>query len=253
VYLDGIVVADATDAGKNAPGINYLYADHLGTLRAVVTTAGTTTYTWPWLNNAFGEQPQGGTVAFYTRFPGHYFDMESGMNFNNNRFYDSGRGRYVEIDPLGLFGGQSSAYAYAHEDPINNTDPLGLESPEYSIGQTPGDFTPGNEPIAYSYNTACKRNALKEFLINMTPFIGAVHSLYELAKGDGGPGEVIDSTGSTADQVAEAAERAATSNSAQAAALRGAGMYNARQRLLNKTASADRSLGRGFQVLGGHS
>jgi RHS repeat-associated protein len=126
VYLDGIVVASATDAGEAAPGINYLYADHLGTLRAVVSTSGTTSYTWAWLNNAFGEQPQGGTTAFYTRFPGQYYDEESGLFFNNNRFYDSTTGRYVQSDPIGLKGGIST-YIYVVGNPLKLVDQKGLD------------------------------------------------------------------------------------------------------------------------------
>jgi len=41
VYLDGIPVAAAMDAGEAAAGINYLDADQLGTLRAVVSSTAT--------------------------------------------------------------------------------------------------------------------------------------------------------------------------------------------------------------------
>jgi RHS repeat-associated protein len=126
VYLDGIPVASATDAGEEAPLINYLYADQLGTLRAVVASTGTSpSYTWPWLNDAFGDQPMQGTGAFYLRFPGQYFDVETGLNFNNNRNYDPTTGRYVQSDPIGL-GGGISTYAYVGGDPLDYSDPLGL-------------------------------------------------------------------------------------------------------------------------------
>jgi len=62
VYLDGIPVASATDAGEAAPGINYLYAYQLGPLRAVISSTATSPgYTWPWLNNAFGDLPMQAT------------------------------------------------------------------------------------------------------------------------------------------------------------------------------------------------
>jgi RHS repeat-associated protein len=130
VYLNGIVVANATDAGNSAPSINYLYADHLGTLRAAVTTAGMSSYNWPWLNNAFGEQLPSGTASFYTRFPGQYYAVETGLSFNSNRFYDSGTGRYLESDPLGMFGGQINTYAYANGNPFSYVDPFGLNPGE---------------------------------------------------------------------------------------------------------------------------
>jgi len=126
VYLDGVVVASATDAGVAAPGINYLYADHLGTLRAAVTPTGTSVYTWPWLNNAFGDQPPSGTVAFFTRFPGQYYDGESALAFNYNRSYEPLTGRYLQSDPSGLQGGIST-YSYVGGNPLWQIDPLGLD------------------------------------------------------------------------------------------------------------------------------
>ena len=128
VYLAGIPVAVSTDAGKAAPAISTLYADHLGTVRAVLNSAGSTTYTWPWLNNAFGEQPMGGTSAFYTRFPGQYYDEESGLFYNHNRYYSGMDDRYIQSDPIGLAGGWNT-YAYVGNNPLTNVDPLGLACP----------------------------------------------------------------------------------------------------------------------------
>jgi RHS repeat-associated protein len=126
VYLDGIPVASATDAGEEAPLINYLYADQLGTLRAVVAPTGTSpSYTWPWLDNAFGDQSMQGPGAFYLRFPGQYYDVETGLIFNNNRNYDPTTGRYLQSDPIGLAGGINT-YAYVGGDPLMRIDPYGL-------------------------------------------------------------------------------------------------------------------------------
>jgi RHS repeat-associated protein len=126
VYLDGIPVASATDAGRAAPGINYLYADHLGSVRAIVNPQGQGNYQWPWLNNAFGASLTTGTSSFYTRFPGQYLDVETGLEYNGARYYDSSVGRYLQSDPIGLFGGQPSTYAYARSNPLSYTDPSGL-------------------------------------------------------------------------------------------------------------------------------
>jgi RHS repeat-associated protein len=125
VYLDGIPVASATDAGRQAPSMTYLYADQLGTVRAATTTAGTTSYQWPWLNNAFGELPPSGAAAYYTRFPGQYYDVETGLMYNGARYYDTLSGRYLQPDPMGQAAGPS-LYAYTGDDPLGHTDPLGL-------------------------------------------------------------------------------------------------------------------------------
>lgn len=59
------------------------------------------------------------------RLPGQYHDDETGLHQNRWRPYDPQRGRYLSPDPLGLAGGLN-LYAYASNDPIGNSDPLGL-------------------------------------------------------------------------------------------------------------------------------
>jgi RHS repeat-associated protein len=126
VYLNGIPVASATDAGRGAPLINYLHADHLGTLRAVTDTSGNAVYSWAWQDNALGDQPKSGAANFYSRFPGQYFDVETGLHYSVNRYYEPATGRYVESDPIGLAGGVNT-YAYVGSNPLSRIDPLGLD------------------------------------------------------------------------------------------------------------------------------
>lgn len=59
------------------------------------------------------------------RFPGQYFDVETGLNYNGNRDYDSASGREIESDPTGLNGGINS-YVYGLNNPLTYDDPLGL-------------------------------------------------------------------------------------------------------------------------------
>jgi RHS repeat-associated protein len=68
----------------------------------------------------------GRSFAYNIRFPGQYYQAETGLNQNWNRDYDPLVGKYVESDPIGLGGGSYSTYEYVGSSPINRTDPRGL-------------------------------------------------------------------------------------------------------------------------------
>ncbi len=59
------------------------------------------------------------------RFPGQYFDNETGLHYNWYRYYDPETGGYISTDPIGLRGGMN-LYAYVENDPVNWIDPWGL-------------------------------------------------------------------------------------------------------------------------------
>lgn len=58
------------------------------------------------------------------RFQGQYYDEETGLHFNRNRYYDPHSGRFISKDPISLEGG-INLHLYA-PNTTDWTDPLGL-------------------------------------------------------------------------------------------------------------------------------
>ena len=140
IYLDGLPIAVARYAtGSATAQLSYLETDHLGTPRVAVDAA-TQAIQWKWdlLTTAFGDHaatvPAGG-FALNLRYPGQYYDAETGLHYNYFRDYDARTGRYSERDPIGLAGGINS-YAYVRNNPVRLTDSYGLDSGMYYTNQS---------------------------------------------------------------------------------------------------------------------
>ncbi|WP_051711545.1 RHS repeat-associated core domain-containing protein [Andreprevotia chitinilytica] len=135
VWLGDLPIAAVRPTADPAnPKIYYVWADQLGTPRQV-TDPVSNAVVWRWDGEAFGnslpnqDPANTGTSFIYNlRFPGQYYDAETGHNYNLNRDYDPQNGRYLTSDPLGLAGGSFSTYAYVGNRPTGTVDPSGLFS-----------------------------------------------------------------------------------------------------------------------------
>jgi len=92
-----------------------------------------------------------GAFAYNLRFPGQYFDAETGTNYNWMRDFDPRLGRYIESDSVGLLGGLNT-YAYVKGQPLTLIDPYGLWG---FFGQAGGQA--GGHAGAMGFNATCGR------------------------------------------------------------------------------------------------
>jgi RHS repeat-associated protein len=120
---------------QGASQVFYIYSDQINTAREIADAADVKVWQAdpdPFGANLPNENPAGkGTFTYNPRFPGQYFDKETGLHYNYYRDYDPQTGRYVQSDPIGL-GGGINTYGYVSGNPISTTDSSGL-SPRVRI------------------------------------------------------------------------------------------------------------------------
>lgn len=74
---------------------------------------------------------------------GYTGDVQSGLTLFGMRYYNPQSGRWLTRDPIGYAGGMN-LYAYCDGDPVNNSDPSGLDC-GWADGFTRDHF---NRPVA---------------------------------------------------------------------------------------------------------
>jgi RHS repeat-associated protein len=121
----------------------YYHLDHLGTPQAMTDSKGN--IIWQADYDPFGGLVTlSGTEVNNFRFPGQYFDSETGLHYNWHRYYDPETGRYLRPDPIGLEGGMN-LYMYVNGNPVSWIDLRGLDVwDKGGIGDSNGIDTIGN-------------------------------------------------------------------------------------------------------------
>jgi RHS repeat-associated protein len=128
--------------------VYYYGNDALGTPE--ILTNSNNVITWEAIYKPFGEAgvQSYSSVTNNFRFPGQYYDQETGLHYNYNRYYDPSVGRYLTPDPIGQAGGLN-LFAYVGNDPVNNFDPMGLAQFGYRGLDAIGGFIPPYGTGAY--------------------------------------------------------------------------------------------------------
>jgi len=130
IYLNNADESQLVAQIESDGTIHYIHTDHLDSPR--LASNQNQTFIWRWDSDAFGEEQanedldgNGSDVVINLRFPGQYYDLETGLQYNYFRDYDPSTGRYVQSDPIGLEGGLNT-YGYVDGNPLYWSDPYGL-------------------------------------------------------------------------------------------------------------------------------
>ncbi|MEN3157788.1 RHS repeat-associated core domain-containing protein [Alkalimonas sp. NCh-2] len=119
IYLEGEPLAMLVDGQ-----LYYYHNSHLGT--PLLLSDAQQQVVWQAEYSGFGKaEVQVAIVENQLRFPGQYFDEETGLHYNYFRDYDPETGRYLQSDPIGLAGGINT-YGYVLGNPLIYTDFYGL-------------------------------------------------------------------------------------------------------------------------------
>ncbi len=145
IYLNGQRLATVTTGA-----VYYVHTDHLDTPIALTDQSGL--IQWKASYTPFGKAiVEINNLENNIRFPGQYFDSETGLHYNYFRDYDPEIGRYIQSDPIGLAGGINT-YGYVGGNPVGFVDPAGLA--EIWIGGFNDDGSGIVENYYNSYNAS---------------------------------------------------------------------------------------------------
>jgi len=106
--------------------IYYFFTDHLGTSQLMTNDTGA--IVWKPTYKPFGEAEvsPNSTVVNNFRFPGQYFDEETGLHYNYFRYYHSDTGRYLRPDPIHSVQPRGSIIPYLTPYLLNTPQELSL-------------------------------------------------------------------------------------------------------------------------------
>jgi RHS repeat-associated protein len=126
IWTEGLTPIAQIDVNSGVDTLHYLHTDHLMTPRFATTSS--QQVSWRWEGEAFGNtDDQDVRVDVNLRFPGQYFDLETGLHYNLSRYYDASVGRYHTSDSIGLAGG-SNTFGYANGSPLTHFDSAGTNA-----------------------------------------------------------------------------------------------------------------------------
>jgi RHS repeat-associated protein len=113
--------------------------DNLASVRDVFASSGSDTYVLDHVDySAFGviTTETSASVGGRLKYTGEPWDVNTGLQYNNARYYSPGTGQWISQDQAGFVAGSSNLYEYVGNDPTDATDPSGREKGK-SLSTTP--------------------------------------------------------------------------------------------------------------------
>jgi RHS repeat-associated protein len=102
----------------------FFHTDHLSTPTLLTDVNGNVVWSASYDVDGNATISSASTITNNFRFPGQYYDAETGLHYNLRRYYDPAIGRYITSDPIGVAGGLNQ-YLYAGGNPVRFFDPRG--------------------------------------------------------------------------------------------------------------------------------
>ena len=110
--------------------VAWFLTDRMKSVRNVADNTGAVTdaITYDGYGNVTSETSQENVGAY--KYDGYRYDSETGLyrpDRSTGRYYNPMTGLWVSVDPLAFTADDSNLYRYVANNPVNATDPLGLE------------------------------------------------------------------------------------------------------------------------------
>jgi RHS repeat-associated protein len=188
---EGLPVEQVSSGGT----VTYLHHDQQGSTRLLTGSTGTVTGSTTF--DAYGNKTGStGTSTTPLGYDGQYTSSDTGFVYLRARVYDPATAQFLTVDPLvGLTG---APYSYAGDNPLNQSDPTGLDEwePWTESFWTEGNFLSNSplNPIPYyeqeieSYENGCGyfasvAHGLEGTVVGTADVAGLARLVYEAGEG----------------------------------------------------------------------
>jgi RHS repeat-associated protein len=145
---------DASKSSSDPTAVTWLLGDNQQSVKDVVYSDGSEAdhISYDSFGNIIGQSAPSAQPRF--GYTGMQTDTESGLLYDNARYYDPITGNFVSMDPKGFAAGDANLYRYVGNDSVNAVDPTGfatvttpMQSQDLSDGWGQAASGPGSTPF----------------------------------------------------------------------------------------------------------